>query len=222
MSIVNAKEIMLEAAEGKYAIGAFNVTNLIQFEAVVQAAIDKKAPVIVQTSVKPSKFLNREVLVAIYRKLAESAPIPICMHLDHCTDVDLCKAAADAGVRLRPIEFPRRIATESEIGDLPGKPEHLTSAQTSKESLCPGSVAGQDNVIEEERSPAVAVAHLEHGSQDAARKRDDAQGALQAQHGLELGSASRCGGAVLRCEQNETVVFPLAVDGAELDLLAGR
>ncbi|UCH61520.1 MAG: class II fructose-bisphosphate aldolase, partial [Anaerolineales bacterium] len=38
MSIVNAKEIMLEAAEGKYAVGAFNITNLIQLEAVVQAA----------------------------------------------------------------------------------------------------------------------------------------------------------------------------------------
>lgn len=97
MSIVNAREIMLEAAEGKYAIGAFNVTNLIQFEAVVEAAIDKRAPVIIQTSVKPSKFLGRHVLVAIYRTLAESAPIPICLHLDHCTDIDYCQKCADAG-----------------------------------------------------------------------------------------------------------------------------
>lgn len=97
MSIVNAKEIMLEAAEGKYAVGAFNITNLIQLEAVVEAAIDKKAPLIIQTSVKPSKFLGKEVLVAIYRTLAESAPIPICLHLDHSTDVDYCKQCADAG-----------------------------------------------------------------------------------------------------------------------------
>ena len=97
MSIVNAKEIMLEAAQGKYAVGAFNITNLIQMEAVVEAAIDKKAPLIVQTSVKPSKFLGRNVLVAIYRVLAESAPIPICLHLDHCTEVDYCKQCADSG-----------------------------------------------------------------------------------------------------------------------------
>lgn len=97
MSIVNAKEIMLEAAEGKYAVGAFNITNLIQLEAVVQAAIDKKSPLIIQTSVKPSKFLNRNVLVAIYRTLAESAPIPICLHLDHCTDIEYCKQCADSG-----------------------------------------------------------------------------------------------------------------------------
>lgn len=97
MSIVNAKEIMIEAAKGKYAIGAFNITNLIQMEAVIEAAVDKKSPLIVQTSVKPSKFLDRHVLVAIYRTLAESAPIPICLHLDHCTDVEYCKQCADTG-----------------------------------------------------------------------------------------------------------------------------
>jgi len=97
MSIVNAKEIMIEAAKGKYAVGAFNITDLIQLEGVVDAAVEKKSPLIIQTSVKPSKFLGRDVLVAIFRTIAESAPIPICLHLDHCTDVDYCKACADAG-----------------------------------------------------------------------------------------------------------------------------
>src|SRR5574338_579752 len=97
MSIVNAREIMLEAAEGKYAVGAFNITDLVQMEAVIEAAVDKRAPVIIQTSVKPSKFLGRHVLVAIYRTLAESAPVPVCLHLDHCTDTDYCKQCADAG-----------------------------------------------------------------------------------------------------------------------------
>lgn len=97
MSIVNAKEIMIEAAKNKYAIGAFNVTNIIQMEAVVEAAVDKKAPLIIQTSVKPSKFIGRHVFVAVYRTLAESAPIPICLHLDHCTEIEYCKQCADAG-----------------------------------------------------------------------------------------------------------------------------
>ncbi|HXF85173.1 MAG TPA: class II fructose-bisphosphate aldolase [Anaerolineales bacterium] len=97
MSIVNAKEIMVEAAKNGYAIGAFNVTDLLQFEAVVDAAIETRSPVIVQTSVKPSKFLGAKVLVAIYRALAESAPVPICLHLDHCTEIDYCKTCADAG-----------------------------------------------------------------------------------------------------------------------------
>ena len=97
MSIVNAKEIMVEALKGKYAVGAFNVTDLLQFEAVIDAAVEKKAPVIVQTSVKPSQFLGTNMMVAIYRTLAESAPVPVCLHLDHCTDINYCKKCADAG-----------------------------------------------------------------------------------------------------------------------------
>ncbi len=97
MSIVNAKEIMVEAAKGKYAVGAFNITDLNQMEGVIEAAVAKKSPLIIQTSVKPSKFLGVDVLVAIYRTMASSAPIPICLHLDHCTEVEHCKVCADAG-----------------------------------------------------------------------------------------------------------------------------
>jgi ketose-bisphosphate aldolase len=97
MAIVNAKEMLLKATAEKYAVGAFNITNLIQMEAVVEAAVDAKAPLIVQVSVAPSKFLRPQVIGAIFKTLAESAPIPICLHLDHCNDVEFCKVCADAG-----------------------------------------------------------------------------------------------------------------------------
>jgi ketose-bisphosphate aldolase len=97
MSIVNAKEIMVEAAKGKYAIGAFNITDLVQLEGVVDAAVELKSPVIIQTSVKPSKFLGTDVIVSIFKTIAASAPVPICLHLDHCTEVAYCKTCADAG-----------------------------------------------------------------------------------------------------------------------------
>jgi tagatose 1,6-diphosphate aldolase GatY/KbaY len=97
MSIVNAKEIMVPALKDGYAIGAFNITDLIQFEAVIDAAVEKKAPVIIQTSVKPSQFHGADLLVAIYRNMASSAPIPVCLHLDHCTTVDYCNKCSDAG-----------------------------------------------------------------------------------------------------------------------------
>ncbi|MCJ7702385.1 MAG: class II fructose-bisphosphate aldolase [Anaerolineales bacterium] len=97
MSITTAKEILIEAAENKYAVGAFNITNLIQMEAVVETAVEKKAPLIIQVSVTPSNFLGSDVLVAIYRTLAESAPIPICLHLDHSTSIEFCKQCADSG-----------------------------------------------------------------------------------------------------------------------------
>ncbi len=97
MSAVSARDIVTEAAEGGYAVGAFNITDVVQMEAVVEAAVEKRAPVIIQTSVKPSKFLRPDVLVAVYRTLAETAPVPVCLHLDHCADLDHCKKCADAG-----------------------------------------------------------------------------------------------------------------------------
>ncbi len=122
MAIVNAKEMMLKATAEKYAIGAFNCTNLIQMEAVVEAAIEEKAPLILQFSVAPSKFLSPQVIGAIYKTLAESAPIPICLHLDHCNDVEFCKVCADAGytnimIDASKQEFSENIRQTKEVVD---------------------------------------------------------------------------------------------------------
>jgi tagatose 1,6-diphosphate aldolase GatY/KbaY len=97
MSIVNAKEILIKATKQKYAVGAFNITSLVQLLGVVEAHIERQAPVIIQTSVSPVKFIGRDLLVAIYRTVAEKAPIPIVLHLDHCTDVAFCRDCASAG-----------------------------------------------------------------------------------------------------------------------------
>ncbi len=113
MSLVNAKEMLVKATEEKYAVGAFNITNLIQMEAVVEAAVNKKAPLIIQTSVTPSKFLDPRVLAIIYKTLAESAPIPICLHLDHCTDVKYCKECADAGYTNIMIDASKQVFQEN-------------------------------------------------------------------------------------------------------------
>lgn len=113
MAIVNAKEMLLKATKGKYSVGAFNITNIIQMEAVVEAAVEKKAPLIIQVSVAPSKFLKPKVLAAVYRTLAESAPIPICLHLDHCTDVDFCRTCADAGYTNIMIDASKQVYEEN-------------------------------------------------------------------------------------------------------------
>ncbi|TFB08828.1 ketose-bisphosphate aldolase [Candidatus Atribacteria bacterium MT.SAG.1] len=113
MAIVNAREILLKATKEKYSVGAFNITNIIQMEAVVEAAVEKKTPLIIQTSVIPSKFLKPKVLAAVYRTLAESAPIPICLHLDHCTDVDFCRTCADAGYTNIMIDASKQVYEEN-------------------------------------------------------------------------------------------------------------
>ncbi len=171
MSIVNAKEIMVKAAEGKYAVGAFNITNLIQMEAVVQAAVEKNAPVIIQTSVKPSKFLGREVLVAIYRTLAEAAPIPICLHLDHSTDVEYCKLCADAGytnimIDASKLPFEENIRQTKEVVDYC---HAIGGISVEGELGTVGGVEDQVKVAEDEAqlaNPAQAVEFCERTGVD--------------------------------------------------------
>ncbi len=113
MAIVNAKEMLLKATKEKYSVGAFNITNIIQMEAVVEAAVEKKAPLIIQISVTPSKFLKPKVVAAVFRTLAETASIPICLHLDHCTDVDFCRTCADAGYTNIMIDASKQIYEEN-------------------------------------------------------------------------------------------------------------
>jgi tagatose 1,6-diphosphate aldolase GatY/KbaY len=82
---------------GGYAVGAFNVTDIIQMEAVIETAVARRTPVIIQTSVTPAKFLRPEVIVAAFRALAGPAPVPACLHLDHCTDAEYAKRCAELG-----------------------------------------------------------------------------------------------------------------------------
>lgn len=181
MSIVSAKEMLIEAANGRYAIGAFNITSIVQMEAIVEAALEKNAPVIIQTSVAPARFLTPEVIVAVYRTLAQNINIPVCLHLDHCNDVDLCKRCADLGytnimfdgsslkyeenVTLTRIvsDYCHKIgdiSVEGELGTVSGTEDHI-SVQDNEAKLC-NPEKSQDFV---ERSgidlfgPAIGTAH---------------------------------------------------------------
>ena len=120
MSIVNAREMLMAATRDKYAVGAFNITNIIQMEGVVAAHEEMRAPLIIQTSVTPLKFLGQDVVVAVYRAIAEFAKIPICLHLDHCREVDYCKSCADAGwtnimIDASQLPFDQNIAQTKEV-----------------------------------------------------------------------------------------------------------
>jgi tagatose 1,6-diphosphate aldolase GatY/KbaY len=188
MSIVNAKEMLLKATEEKYAVGAFNITNLIQMEAVVETAVEKKAPLIIQTSVTPSKFLNPRVLAAIFKTLAESAPIPICLHLDHCSDVQYCKVCADAGYTNIMIDASKQdfqenikqtkqiadychelggISVEGELGTVSGVEDQVKVAE-DEAALCDPEQALEfvDQTGIDIFAPAIGTAHGVYKTKD--------------------------------------------------------
>lgn len=80
------KELLDRALAEGYAVGAFNVVNDLTIEAVVAAAVEENAPVILQTSVKTVRMYGRSRIFAIVKALVDDAPVPVTLHLDHCPD----------------------------------------------------------------------------------------------------------------------------------------
>lgn len=86
MPVVTTKAILDHAFEERYGVAAFNVVNDLTMEAVLAAAEELKAPVIVQTSVKHVVMTGADVLYAMWREMTKRASVPVSLHLDHCPD----------------------------------------------------------------------------------------------------------------------------------------
>jgi ketose-bisphosphate aldolase len=97
MSIVTSQKMLLDALENGYAVGAFNITNFMEMRALIETAVQKRAPLIIQTTEIVARFLGKDAIVSLFKTLAEPVPIPVCLHLDHCSDVRFAKQCADAG-----------------------------------------------------------------------------------------------------------------------------
>lgn len=80
------KEILDRAMAGGYGVAAFNVLDDLSIEALLAAAVEEQAPVILQTSVKTVRSYGRRQLHAVVAALVEDVPVPVTLHLDHCPD----------------------------------------------------------------------------------------------------------------------------------------
>jgi fructose-bisphosphate aldolase class II len=80
------KEILDRAFAERYGVAAFNIVNDLSIEAVLAAAAEERAPVILQTSVKTVRMYGRDQLFGIFRALVRDVPVPVTLHLDHCPD----------------------------------------------------------------------------------------------------------------------------------------
>ncbi len=86
MPIVPTQEILQRAFRDRYGVAAINVVNDLTLEAVLAAAEELRAPLIVQTSVKTVKMEGAEVLFGLWQELAGRVSVPVALHLDHCPD----------------------------------------------------------------------------------------------------------------------------------------
>ena len=152
LGLVNTKEMFKKAVTGGYAIPAYNFNNMEQLQAIIQACVETKSPVILQVSAGARKYANQTLL----RYMAEGAVayanelgynIPIVLHLDHGDSFDLCKSCIELGfssvmidgshhpyeenVRLTSevVKFAQKydVTVEGELGILAGVEDEVSS-----------------------------------------------------------------------------------------------
>ena len=103
LGLVNTREMFKKAIAGQYAIAAFNFNNLEQMQAIIQAAVETKSPVILQVSSGARKYANQTLLrymaqgAVEYAKELGCAHPQIVLHLDHGDSFELCKSCIDMG-----------------------------------------------------------------------------------------------------------------------------
>ena len=98
MALVSMRELLDHAAENGYGIPAFNVNNLEQVQAVMSAADEVGAPVILQASAGARKYAGEHFIKYLIQAAAEAYPhIPLVMHQDHGTSPAICQGALDLG-----------------------------------------------------------------------------------------------------------------------------
>ncbi|MGC8633215.1 MAG: class II fructose-bisphosphate aldolase [Candidatus Limnocylindrales bacterium] len=97
MPIVSTKAILDRAFAERYGVAAINVVNDLSMEAVLAAAEELRAPIIIQTSVKHVKMTGIDAMYALWQAYASRVSVPAAIHLDHCPERELISACLAKG-----------------------------------------------------------------------------------------------------------------------------
>lgn len=98
MALVSLRQLLDHAAEHGYGIPAFNVNNLEQVQAIMEAAAETDSPVIMQASAGARKYAGEGFLKHLIQAAVDTYPhIPIVMHQDHGQSPEICQGAIDLG-----------------------------------------------------------------------------------------------------------------------------
>lgn len=145
MPFVTTKKMLQDAQDGHYAVGAFNVENMEMVMAVIEAAEEMNAPVIMQTPPSTVKYAGLDYYLANVKAAAERADIPVALHLDHGSSYGLAMQALRTGYTSIMIDGshegfednvvltkavvdacrPSGIPVEAELGKVGGKEDDL-------------------------------------------------------------------------------------------------
>ena len=123
MPLVTSKEMLLKAQKEGYAVGAFNAENMEMVKAIIEAAEELKAPVMIQTTPSTVKYGTVETYAALVAAEAKKASVPVCLHLDHGSSFELAMQAIHAGYTSVMIDgskfdFEENIALTKKVADV--------------------------------------------------------------------------------------------------------
>ena len=144
--LISGKDLLQRAHEGGYAVGAFNTNNLEFTKAIIEAAEEMNAPVLVQTSMGAIEYAGHDEMGEMVRLIGEKAKVPVALHLDHGTDLgvvmrclrkgwtsvmyDGSKLDYDENVRIAKfvvdVAHPMGVGVEAELGKIGGVEEHVS------------------------------------------------------------------------------------------------
>lgn len=141
---------MLKIAQrDQYAVAAFNPVDYASMKAMIAAADDANAPVIIQTSAKTIRYYGHETIISWFKPLAEAVNVPVALHLDHGKDLEMIKKCIDIGwtsVMIDASDKPfeenlkitkqvvqwadnKGVGVEAEIGEIGGVEEDIVVAE---------------------------------------------------------------------------------------------
>ena len=147
--LASTKEILEKANQQRYAVGHFNINNMEIVQGVVQAAINKKSPIILSTSEGAIKYAGLGFLHNLALTASEYSEIPIALHLDHGTNLQTIKDCINIGYssvmidaskekfekniqltkKVVQLAHKKGISVEAELGTIGGTEDNVSSKE---------------------------------------------------------------------------------------------
>ena len=160
MALVSLRQLLDHAAENGYGVPAFNVNNLEQIQAIMQAAEETASPVILQASAGARKYAGEPFLRRMVEAAVESYPrIPVVMHQDHGASPAVCQSSIRSGFSSvmmdgslqedmkTPASYDYNVATTREVVEM----AHAVGVSVEGELGCLGSLetgeAGEEDGV---------------------------------------------------------------------------
>lgn len=153
--LVSLKQLLDHAAENNYALPAFNVNNMEQIKAILYAAKETDSPIIYQISKNAIKYAGPGYLESIVYKVIENNPnIPICLHLDHGSNVNICVESIKKGYSsvmidgslMSDMKTPSSLSYNIEISKKVTEIAHAKGVSVEGEIGCLGSIEENNNL----------------------------------------------------------------------------